>query len=110
MSYFNAQRACKPGLGTADQGRPSTYPLSQFRGRVNNVFGPLTSCLIFGVQSTAFHSTAATTPGATPLLKQVIAEEGDTVAVSDAGISVNGRLVPNTRPRATDTAGRPMPR
>ena len=47
--------------------------------------------------------------GATPLLKPVIATEGDTIAVSDAGISVNGQLIPNTRPRAVDTAGRPMP-
>jgi conjugative transfer signal peptidase TraF len=47
--------------------------------------------------------------GATPLLKPVIATEGDIVAVSEAGISVNGYLMPNTRPRAVDTAGRPMP-
>ena len=47
--------------------------------------------------------------GGTPLLKPVIAAEGDIVAVSDAGISVNGQLIPNTFPRAMDTAGRPMP-
>ena len=48
--------------------------------------------------------------GATPLLKPVIATEGDIVAVSSAGISVNGQLIPNTRPWATDTAGRSMPK
>jgi conjugative transfer signal peptidase TraF len=47
--------------------------------------------------------------GATPLLKPVIATEGDIVAMSEAGIFVNGQLLRNTRPRAVDTAGRPMP-
>jgi conjugative transfer signal peptidase TraF len=47
--------------------------------------------------------------GGTPLLKPVIAAENDIVAVSDAGISVNGHLISNTRPRRVDTAGRPMP-
>lgn len=47
--------------------------------------------------------------GGTPLLKPVIAAEGDIVAVSDAGISVNGQLIPKTLLRAVDTAGRPMP-
>lgn len=47
--------------------------------------------------------------GATPLLKAVVAAEGDIVELSSRGISVNGRIVPNTQPRATDTAGRPMP-
>ena len=47
--------------------------------------------------------------GATPLLKPVIAVEGDTVAVSDLGVFVNGQLISNTQPRSTDTTGRPMP-
>jgi conjugative transfer signal peptidase TraF len=47
--------------------------------------------------------------GATPLLKPIVAVEGDLVEVSSAGISVNGRMVPNSAPRLTDTAGRPMP-
>ena len=48
--YFNAQRARIPGLGTTSLGWVSTYTLSQNAGRVNNVFGPLTSCLTPGVQ------------------------------------------------------------
>ena len=43
-----------------------------------------------------------------PLLKPVIATPGDTVMVSDDGISVNGRQLPNTRPRPLDSAGRPL--
>lgn len=47
--------------------------------------------------------------GATPLLKPIVAREGDWVEVSDAGVRVNGRLLPNSAPRASDTSGRPMP-
>jgi conjugative transfer signal peptidase TraF len=44
--------------------------------------------------------------GAAPLLKPVIARSGDVVEVSARGISVNGALLPNTAPLATDTKGR----
>lgn len=47
--------------------------------------------------------------GATPLLKPIAAREGDWVEVSLAGVRVNGRLLPNSVPRPTDTSGRPMP-
>jgi conjugative transfer signal peptidase TraF len=43
---------------------------------------------------------------AAPLLKPVIARSGDVVEVSARGISVNGALLPNTAPLATDTKGR----
>jgi conjugative transfer signal peptidase TraF len=46
--------------------------------------------------------------GAAPLLKPVIANSGDTVAVVNEGIRVNGRLLPNTAPQRVDTAGRPL--
>lgn len=46
--------------------------------------------------------------GATPLMKPVVARAGDLVQVSEQGLSVNGRLLPNTAPRGTDTMGRPM--
>jgi conjugative transfer signal peptidase TraF len=46
--------------------------------------------------------------GAAPLLKPVIANPGDTVAVVDEGIRVNGSLLPNTVPQRIDTAGRPL--
>jgi conjugative transfer signal peptidase TraF len=46
--------------------------------------------------------------GATPLLKPIVARAGDIVAVSEQGIGVNGRLLPNTAPLRTDTNGRPL--
>jgi hypothetical protein len=58
--YFNAYRARIPGLGTTDHGRISTYPVSHNGGRVKNVCGPLTSCLIFGVQSNRTQQTLET--------------------------------------------------
>ena len=47
--------------------------------------------------------------GLTPLLKQIAAMPGDTVRVTEAGISVNGRLLPHTAPLASDSQGRPLP-
>ena len=46
--------------------------------------------------------------GAAPLLKPVIANLGDSVALSIEGIRVNGRLLPNTAPLQIDSAGRPL--
>jgi conjugative transfer signal peptidase TraF len=46
--------------------------------------------------------------GAAPLMKPVVARSGDVVGVSRQGIAVNGRLLPNTAPRATDTLRRPL--
>jgi hypothetical protein len=45
---------------------------------------------------------------AAPLLKPIIAKPGDVVEVSSLGLSVNGTLLPNTAPLATDTKGRPL--
>jgi conjugative transfer signal peptidase TraF len=45
---------------------------------------------------------------AAPLLKPVIARPGDTVAVSEDGLSVNGRPIENTKARRLDSAGRPL--
>jgi conjugative transfer signal peptidase TraF len=46
--------------------------------------------------------------GATPLMKPVVARLGDTVDLSEQGIAVNGRLLPNTAPLRVDTHGRPL--
>ena len=46
--------------------------------------------------------------GAEPLAKPIVARAGDTVELSASGMAVNGRLLPNTAPLATDTAGRPL--
>jgi conjugative transfer signal peptidase TraF len=47
--------------------------------------------------------------GAEPLAKPIVARAGDIVELSAAGMVVNGRLLQNTPPLATDTAGRPLP-
>lgn len=43
-----------------------------------------------------------------PLGKVVMAREGDTVRLAAAGITVNGVAVPNSRPVARDSRGRPI--
>jgi conjugative transfer signal peptidase TraF len=48
--------------------------------------------------------------GAAPLLKGLVAQPGDLIRLSSSGIAVNGRLLPNTAPRAVDSAGRVLPR
>jgi conjugative transfer signal peptidase TraF len=47
--------------------------------------------------------------GYAPLLKPISARCGDTVTVSNAGISINGRLLPNSKQYAKDALGRPLP-
>ena len=44
------------------------------------------------------------------LMKRLVAGRGDEVAVSDAGVRVNGALLLFSAPRAADGAGRPLPR
>ena len=46
--------------------------------------------------------------GAAPLLKPVVASAGDFVELSLSGISVNGRLLPNTAPLSKDSNGRQL--
>ena len=57
--------------------------------------------------SRGYRDRGACRDGATPLLKPVVARPGDVVEVSEQGIAVNGRLVPNTVARSADTYGRP---
>jgi conjugative transfer signal peptidase TraF len=47
--------------------------------------------------------------GVEPLGKQVAAMPGDTVAVTSAGVVVDGRLLARTIPLRADFRGRPMP-
>src|SRR5712664_4189005 len=46
--------------------------------------------------------------GAEPLAKPIAARAGDIVELSATGMTVNDRLLPNTAPLVTDTAGRPL--
>lgn len=43
-----------------------------------------------------------------PLLKRVVALSGDIVSVSSSGVTVNGKLLPNSAPLVRDEAGRPL--
>jgi conjugative transfer signal peptidase TraF len=43
------------------------------------------------------------------MVKQVAATGGDLIAISTAGVAVNGRLLPDSAPIATDPQGRAMP-
>ena len=43
-----------------------------------------------------------------PLMKPIVAVSGDQVTFAATGISVNGRLIPNTAPRKLDGQGRPI--
>ena len=46
--------------------------------------------------------------GAEPLMKPIVAVPGDTVVVTAAGISVNGKLLPNSAPLSFDTRHRAL--
>jgi conjugative transfer signal peptidase TraF len=43
-----------------------------------------------------------------PLLKRVVALAGDVVSVSSSGVTVNGKVLPNSAPLLCDEAGRPL--
>jgi conjugative transfer signal peptidase TraF len=43
------------------------------------------------------------------MLKRLVAVAGDMVTIDTAGVTVNGRMLANSKPQAVDLAGRPMP-
>lgn len=47
--------------------------------------------------------------GKVPLIKEVAAVAGDRVVVSERGVSINGRLWPESRPKTRGMDGRPLP-
>jgi conjugative transfer signal peptidase TraF len=55
-----------------------------------------------------YRSTGSCPDRASPLMKPVIANAGDIVTVSNSGLAVNGKLVPNTAPVLLDTHNRAM--
>jgi conjugative transfer signal peptidase TraF len=44
------------------------------------------------------------------MMKRILAAKDDAVTISDAGVSVNGVLLPFSAPLSADRAGRPLPR
>jgi len=55
-----------------------------------------------------YRTTGSCPDGGTPLMKPIIAEGGAVVISTEAGIAVNGRLLPNTGPRVADSQNRPL--
>jgi conjugative transfer signal peptidase TraF len=43
------------------------------------------------------------------MLKRLVAVAGDVVSIDDAGVTVNGHILANSKPLPVDEAGRPMP-
>lgn len=44
------------------------------------------------------------------MMKKVVASHDDVVSVTDAGVLINGRLMPASQPVEADSLGRPLPR
>ena len=44
------------------------------------------------------------------MMKKVLATHKDIVSVTDAGVMVNGTLIPGSQPLEADSSGRPLPR
>ncbi|HHC7370541.1 TPA: conjugative transfer signal peptidase TraF [Vibrio parahaemolyticus] len=44
------------------------------------------------------------------MMKRILAAKGDTVTVTDNGVSVDGELLPHSKPIKADPAGRELPR
>jgi len=53
-----------------------------------------------------YRNSGSCPDGGEPLIKPVIAQQGDLVEMSAEGISVNGKLLKNTAPLRMDAAGR----
>jgi conjugative transfer signal peptidase TraF len=47
--------------------------------------------------------------GYQPMIKQIVAESGDIISVTDQGVIVNGSSITNTGPLTTDVTGRRLP-
>ena len=56
-----------------------------------------------------YRFSGSCTDGDSPLMKPVVADAGDMVVLSKAGLQVNGTAIPNTAPRFRDSKSRPLP-
>lgn len=48
--------------------------------------------------------------GSYPMMKRILAAKNDRVEIGPNGVAINGVIVPDSKPRAKDGAGRPLPR
>jgi conjugative transfer signal peptidase TraF len=95
---FNDSRSMPPGLyvRVSSESRSSLV-----------VFCPADPFARLSVER-GYRSRGDCPDGGEPLAKPIAARVGDTVELSAAGMAVNGRLLPNTAPLVSDTAGRPL--
>lgn len=59
-------------------------------------------------ESRGYRGKGNCSDGAEPLMKPIVAVTGDIVEVFPQGVTVNGRLLPNSAARAFDTKNRPL--
>ncbi len=59
-------------------------------------------------KSRGYRPSGSCPDAAEPLMKPVVAAEGDIVEVTASGVAVNGRLLPNSSPRPVDSRNRPL--
>jgi conjugative transfer signal peptidase TraF len=79
----------------------------------NDAFSELIECCPEGnaakeSKNRGYRNNGSCSDGAEPLIKPVVAREGDVVEFSARGISVNEKLLKNTAPLPLDGAGRPL--
>ena len=77
------------------------------RGEIVVVCPPDTAPLRMG-QERGYIAPGTCPGGSEPLVKPIAAVSGDVVAVSTAGVAVNGSSVPGTAQLSRDSAGRPL--
>jgi conjugative transfer signal peptidase TraF len=58
--------------------------------------------------SRGYRERGSCTDGGAPLMKPVAGRPDDTVEFSEAGIAVNGKVLPNSKPLRVDTNRRPL--
>lgn len=97
----NVSDSLPPGVWRVAHGEPT-------RGAIVLVCPPDTT-LFQHARAAKYIARGFCPGGLAPLLKPVAAVAGDRVAVSAAGISVNGELVRNTRRYRADLSGRLLP-
>jgi conjugative transfer signal peptidase TraF len=95
----------------------SSYPLGVWRLEANRSISQGSLVLLCPPDTPRFQEAkgfgvlrAGGCPGGyAPLLKRLAARPGDFVEVEEEGVSVNGRLIPNSRPLQHDSRGRSLP-
>lgn len=73
------------------------------------LFCPPNSQIFREAKARGYLSAGFCASGSEALLKRIVAVEGDQVAMSEQGVTVNGQRLARSAPLKTDPAGRPLP-